>query len=186
MRRITLTLMRPTYLNKQINLSMRYLLLRIFLKDAARLFLLQLPFIFYFAPALGDFVNVTTIEGVYSYTSSGIGRSQTEVGSHRIFCSIGVFGPEDSCDRKGLNGSQVTVDLAQYKYLFGTGEQVLGISISTPSRMNYTYSPRWIVDTWWNNSISSAVIWASILAGLILVGRVTREKRANQKVISEP
>lgn len=76
-------------------------------------------------PKANDFVPTETVVGTYIYEhGSGRNTGQTFVGTHRIFCAADFLNAGYPCEYSYLRGKTVTVKVAPYPVLFGTGEVV--------------------------------------------------------------
>jgi multisubunit Na+/H+ antiporter MnhB subunit len=140
--------------------------------------LIQIFLVYRFEPSAADFAVKRTITGTYT-VSGGQARTRatTAVNGYPVFCSISYLGPADSCLSQ-YGGHAVTVALAEYEYLFGTGEVVVEIAGKNLVRTFYDPSKR--MDMWWVSSIGNAINVSILTAALFGFGYLMLLKRRNK------
>lgn len=144
---------------------------------------IQIFLVYRFEPSPADFAIKRTITGKYSVSDGQAPtRATTAVNGHPVFCSISYLGPGDSCIYQ-YRSHVVTVALAEYEHLFGTGEVVVEITGKNLTRTFFDPNKR--MHLWWISSIGGAVTASTITTTLFSIGYLMLLKRRKKPRLAQ-
>ena len=124
--------------------------------------LIQAALIFRFQPSPSDFSVNRTISGTYKVSDGQGGTlTTTSVNGESLYCVINYLGPRNSCITR-YEGRDVTVKLASYRHVFGSGNVVVEIAANTGDRTIFTVNK--LMHLWWFSSIGFGLLMTAASA----------------------